>query len=338
MSRRSSFRLQLCAIFGSVYGVIGFFWEIIEESKVTVYGFGIGLCIGITLAILEQSRIGSFTRSLSFSTAVLVKSLIYLLVIAIPLMILGLIGGYRRGLTLKDYVDWIFSFNFIAQLVIIYLIHLVFVFFRHLNRLLGRRTLLRYISGKYHRPRVERRVFMFLDIKSSTALAERLGPERYFALLNRFFRDISDPILNCEAEVYQYVGDEVVLTWPAAKGIRDANCIRIFKEIKDTVAAHHEDYEAAFGEVPKFKAGVHFGDVVTAEIGDLKKEIVYSGDVLNTAARIQSVCNEYGQELIASEELLEALDLPSTITRHPLGEVDLRGRKQAVGLVGLGVD
>ena len=85
----------------------------------------------------------------------------------------------------------------------------------------------------------------------------------------------------------------------------------------------------------EFKAGLHFGDVITAEIGDLKKEIVYNGDVLNTTARIESMCNQYDQQLIASEELVSQLDLPSFITATSLGPVVLRGKADAISLVGL---
>ena len=72
---------------------------------------------------------------------------------------------------------------------------------------------------------------MFLDIKSSTTLAETLGGQKYFSLLNTFFRDISEPILEREAEIYKYVGDEVILTWSVEMGFRDASCIRVFFDI-----------------------------------------------------------------------------------------------------------
>jgi adenylate cyclase len=111
--------------------------------------------------------------------------------------------------------------------------------------------------------------------------------------------------------------------------------VRIFFRIRKAIDAARDAYLAEFGVVPEFKAGLHFGDVVTAEIGDLKKEIVYSGDVLNTAARIQSLCNQLGQKLIASAELASALALPETVMQRTLGDVDLRGKAEPVALVGL---
>ena len=69
------------------------------------------------------------------------------------------------------------------------------------------------------------------------------------------------------------------------------------------------------------------------EVGEIKREISYLGDVLNTAARIQGMCNEVGEELLVSENLLERLDpLPAEFTVESIGSVELRGREQAVGI------
>ncbi len=328
-------RIRTFVYFALTYGMVGLIWEGIETGDTTIEGPLVGVAVGITLAALEESRIGRLTRSMPFTTSVVVKSVLYLTVLAIPVLIAGFIGGLLQGSTIQEFVDWIASADIPMTLVIIYPIHLVVSFARHLNRLLGPRTLLRYLLGTYHRPRVERRVFMFLDMKSSTMLAETLGGERYFSLLNTFFRDSSEAILEREAEIYQYVGDELVLTWPVEVGLKDANCIRVFYEILAEVERQRDYYLAEFGHVPEFKAGLHFGDVITAEVGDLKKEIVYNGDVLNTTARIESLCNDYGEQLLVSEDLVAQLELPNFVDPKPLGPVVLRGKAEAIPLMAL---
>lgn len=335
LRRRTVLRLRLFASFALTYALFGTLWQFITDGNITPLGPALGLMFGVILALLEESNIVSFTRSMSFSSAVLVKSIIYLAFIAVPWSLAGLAAGLMDGKTLIEFVDWIFSSEFLGQIVLVYLFHLIFVFFRHLNSLLGPKTLFRYVSGKYHHPRVEKRVFMFLDLKSSTMLAETLGGEQYFSLLNTLFRDMSEPILERYAEIYQYIGDEVVLTWPADVGLRDANCIRLFIEILAEIHSRRDYYMTHFGHVPEFKAGLHYGDVITAEIGDLKKEIVYNGDVLNTTARIQSMCNQFNQRLIASDSLVSALELPEFIEPNPLGHVELRGKAEAMALVAL---
>ena len=334
LKRRTILRLKLFAWYAAVYSAVGLCWELIEEGVIE-WGPIIGLSIGVGLAAVEEFRIVNFTRSMSFTRAVLAKSLVYLAVIAVPSILAALIDGLIYGKALADFVVFLLDGELFLRLVIIFPIHVVVVFFRHLNLLLGPNTLLRYLSGKYHHPRVEKRVFMFLDLKSSTMLAETMGGESYFSFLNTFFRDISEPILERGAEIYQYIGDEVVLTWPADIGLRDANCICVFIEILAKIHSRRDFYLSEFGHVPVFKAGVHFGDVITAEIGDIKKEIVYNGDVLNTTARIQSMCNEFDQILIASESLVSALELPAFIEPKSLGDVALRGKADAIPLLAL---
>lgn len=206
------------------------------------------------------------------------------------------------------------------------------LFFVHLDRLLGPGILFGYVTGRYHRPRREQRIFMFLDLKGSTALADNMDADRYFAFLHRYFSEMSEAILECDAEIYQYVGDEVVLTWKMKKGIEEACCIRAFFLIEDQIEAHRDYFLNAFRVVPEFKAGIHAGEVITAQIGELKSEIVYNGDVLNTTARIEGLCNQLGQKLLVSSELVEKLALGAEYTVVELGASPLRGKAEELDL------
>ncbi len=210
---------------------------------------------------------------------------------------------------------------------------MIIVFFRQLDRLLGPGVLLRYLLGRYHRPRRERRIFLFLDLKSSTSLAEALGPEAHFGLVNEFFRDISGPVLDNAGEIYEYVGDEVVITWNEEQGIKDANCIRVFFDIDKVIENKRRLYLDRFGVVPEFKAGVHVGEIMTAEIGDLKKSLVFNGDVLNTGSRIEKECARLGRRLLSSADLFERLVLPDGVTAEAMGPATLRGKSQSLELV-----
>jgi adenylate cyclase len=87
-----------------------------------------------------------------------------------------------------------------------------------------------------------------------------------------------------------------------------------------------------FGWMPGFKAGIHLGKVTTGEIGVLKKDITFSGDVLNTTARIQALCNTYNVDLLLSGHLIKHLNLPAPFHIIPLGEKQLRGRDEKIEL------
>jgi adenylate cyclase len=194
-----------------------------------------------------------------------------------------------------------------------------------------------FLLGKYFHPKREDRIFMFLDLRGSTTIAERLGEYQYFHFLKSIFRDATPGIINSKGEIYQYVGDEIVISWKKDSGIQNANCLQCFFDIQQCFLDKASYYRETFdGIVPEFKAGLHYGFVMTGEIGVIKRDIAHSGDVLNTTARIQSKCNELGVNILISNHLLEKLELLSTPFKPIIvGEMALRGKQQTVMLYSL---
>lgn len=189
----------------------------------------------------------------------------------------------------------------------------------------------KFLLGKYFNPTREERVFMFLDLRSSTTIAEKLGEERYFYFLKEVFQTVTPAILQNKGEIYQYVGDEMVISWEKEAGIKNNHCINAFFDAQSLLIESREHFQSIYDVVPEFKAGVHYGHVMAGEIGVIKREIAYSGDVLNTTARIQSKCNEHGVDVLISDELLDQLNLEPQAYKS-LGQIDLRGKSQSVQL------
>jgi len=189
-----------------------------------------------------------------------------------------------------------------------------------------------YLFGRYHRPRQEMRVFMFLDMRSSTTVAERIGHVKYFQLLNELYADITDSIVYSRGEIYQYVGDEISVSWSLRRGIRKQRCIRCFLDIRTKLQRRAKHYEARYGHAPIFKAGFHYGPVTAGEVGLVKKERIYSGDVVNTAAHIQNKCNAFGVDNLISQDLMDVLHLPATYAIREIGSTDLKGKLTAIRL------
>ena len=201
-------------------------------------------------------------------------------------------------------------------------------FIRQTNRSFGPGLLASMLLGRYSKPVHERRIFMFMDMKGSTAHAEELGPERYSAMVRDLFHDMDSVVPYFEAEIYQYVGDEVVFTWNAPAMRDPRRCLLFFFAVEDAIAKRARRYMERYGRIPTFKAGMHVGDVVAVEIGELKREIAYHGDTINSAARIQRLSNTFGEPLLISDELLQLCgDLGAVHLRSiPLGAVRLRGK------------
>jgi adenylate cyclase len=189
-----------------------------------------------------------------------------------------------------------------------------------------------HLIGFYHKPQQELRIFMFLDMRSSTAIAEELGHVRYFQLLNELFSEITDPIVDSRGEIYQYVGDEISVSWPLKRGLKDQRCIRCFLDIRAKLQRRASYYRSRYGIVPAFKAGFHYGEVTTGEVGLVKKERIYSGDVVNTAARIQNSCNEHGVDNLMSKELLDLLLPKGPLNVREIGSIALKGKRSTTSL------
>jgi adenylate cyclase len=175
-------------------------------------------------------------------------------------------------------------------------------------------------------------VFLLIDLRGSTQIAERLGNLRYHSFLRRFIGDVTASVTRYHGEVHRYVGDEVILTWTAEEGLRNAACVRAVFAISDTLETGRTGYEADFGVVPSFWAGLHLGTVVAGEIGTIKHEIAFLGDTLNTAARIQQMSRDLQRPFLASAEVVSALDLPDAVASESLGRIELRGVQDSIEL------
>ena len=205
-----------------------------------------------------------------------------------------------------------------------------------IERLLGRHVLKGLLFGTYSRPKNENRFVMFLDLAGSTAAAERLGPLKFHAFLNDFFCDIARPIINHGGEIYKYVGDEVIITWQEKYAGSAHDPLTVFFDIDDVVRKRHNYYTARYGLIPKFRAGLHFGTIVAGEMGLTRQEIAYSGDVMNTAARIQSECRLRNEIFLVSDDALSRLkeraDFPSSVIIVSHGTVSLRGKSSELAI------
>lgn len=212
------------------------------------------------------------------------------------------------------------SFVFGSAMVI------VGVFTFEMGRLLGFGTLRNLLTGRYVQPKLEQRVFLLVDMKDSTGLAERLGAVHFHELLNEFFRDIADAALECDAEIHKYVGDEAILTWPAGPGLADSDCLACPFIARDFIAGNGEKYQSRFGVIPEFRAALHCGEIVAGEIGDVRREIAYIGDTLNVAARLLEAAKETGRDVLVSADLLAKVPCPAILRADPLPTLTVRGR------------
>jgi adenylate cyclase len=301
-----------------------------------------GGLIGFATAQLDRLLFLTPLRRKRFWIVLSVRSLAYLLVVSLCLALVFLpyialeerlaLQTLMRSDILTGWVTWL---NFPRLLFFSLMVMISVQFVTLLVRLIGPDILVNYLLGRYHQPKEEERIFMFMDLRSSTTIAERLGPMKWHNFLNDFFFDIAQPVRKTRGAIYQYVGDGVVISWPRQTGLHRLNCIHCFFDIWDKMALRRKYYLAAYGYEPIFKAGYHIGTVIVGEIGDFQRDIVFHGDAINTAARIQEECNRFNRRLLLSNTLLDQLELGKEYIAEYITTTQLPGKEEVLQLYSL---
>jgi len=331
---QTKLRFKRLLSIGFISGMIGgLYTGLTRSTNPTDLFVGIFVGVGVSLSISasEIFFLRAWMKRRSFTFAVLLRTAYFLMAIISILFMAAVLFGEEGFVTQNfgqlwgqpiAYHDILFSL----------LMSFGFSLFFQINGLIGGRIFFSFFTGKYHKPIEEDRIFMFLDLKSSTTVAEKIGDINFHKFINDFLFTISEAIIVNRGEIYKYVGDEVIITWKMKEGLKDWHCIRLFFEAVDHVKENRNLFEKKYGIVPEFKAGMHCGKVVSGEMGDTKREIAFLGDVINTTARIEGECNSYQRPLLISVDLLQKINLGKEYKCEGIGSIPLRGKMEAIEL------
>jgi adenylate cyclase len=335
----------LCTVFIITYdaAVRGFESEI-EGGR---YDYLRVLLTGIVTCTVGASLLGSlevlflgrllrkqpFGRTLFFKTIIYLSFMISFVSIAVWVTISFEINQpLLSGTVIYAYLDYFFSPRIVLTIIYWSLACMAALFILQVSDKFGQGVLVSFLLGKYHQPKEESRIFMFMDLKSSTTYAESLGHLKYSQFIQDCFYDITDVITENDAKIYQYVGDEVVLSWDLKAGLANGHCIKTFFAYDSLIRAKRDYYQKNYGVVPEFKAGLHLGKVTVAEVGEIKKELAFHGDAINTTARIQDKCNQFRKRLLVSDAIKSKIEDQNLFEFTNLGDVTLKGKTQPVSL------
>ena len=359
MSAKRKYQLSRILPFGFIWLLLGGLFLSIEEMvigdnsslgqsairlepDVVVYAlvgiFVIGSIFGAihVLWLDKLFKEKSFTRKLFFSFAVYLLFMEFMLLLNYPI-----VASMEQDTSVLDGSVWnrlsmfFFSITHLSALLQMSVSILLSLFYYEISSTVGPNVLFNFFTGKYHRPVNEERIFMFVDMKDSTTIAEKLGNEVYFQFLQAYYDSFSGAIIDHQGEVYQYVGDEIVVSWRKDKDLVRNNCIECFFAMKSAMRIKAENFQNRFGFTPDFKAAVHYGPITTGEIGALKKDIFFTGDVLNTTSRILGKASVYGEDLMVSKDLTELMKLDERYDLIPLGRQDLKGKSESVDVLAI---
>ena len=337
------FALRLGALIGIVFGMAAgaavldppLLGAALGALSGAIEGTALMALIGGADMFLPRTRIGRALERAPFLVTFAVKLLAYGAVIA--LVIGGRLGPQLASFALGGDFAQAFDEQMRIKLppALVAVVDGVFVSFlvlmRQLAQLVGDERIFRDIAlGRYRRPRTEERFFLFVDIVGSTPLAERLGPASVHGFLSRVFQIVSDPIDDHGGNVYQYVGDQIVITWTLTEGRSGARPIACYFAVKRALELAAKDFEREFGAVPQLRAALHAGPVITGEVGGRRRAIVFHGDVMNTTSRLENATRDLERPFLVSEDAMSRLDGKEAYKSVDLGPQQLRGRAAPV--------
>jgi adenylate cyclase len=337
MNARLERKLRLIAVVAVASAMGGVAFVVargLTSPSAMATGVAYGLLLGVTLAGISlfvlQGPMRPWLGSLSFTVDLMVRTAIYAAVI-VPIQFFQLGDIIARAP--PDPSLRVFWISIIYSVVFLILANLVL----GVANIIGPRAFLNFVTGRYHSPVEENRFVLFVDIAGSTGLAERLGGIAIHRLLDRTFRLLTLAVVDYHGEVLNYVGDEVIVTWPERSGAVDCRPLRCFMAMRDELLFASSQLEREFGAVPRIRGSLHFGAVIVGEIGDIKRAIVFNGDVMNTAARLEELSRGVEGGFLASRAAMEQFRSTLPVKVRNLGRLQIRGRTDRIDVVGLDI-
>ncbi len=299
--------------------------------------------MGAFVGWIEEVKLKTRLQGMPFLLKILLKTAIYVSLITILLFIstytlnaINLDTNLSEDAVQETVKGFFHNFAFWSLMIFGGAMISLALFFSEIVDYLGIDVVTSFFTGKYYTPNTENRVFMFLDMKHSTTIAEKLGHVKHYAFMNAYFKDMSEAIVETGGQIYQYVGDEIVISWKSENSLENAECLRCFFLINQKILDRKDYYIAQFGMSPEFRAGLHVGEVTRGQIGQIKKEMLYIGDVLNATSRIQSKCKELNSDLLISE-MLKGLIKSRSYEFEDMGLQVLRGKEESIRLFSVGL-
>ena len=284
--------------------VIGTREHLLDLQFTLWLGVQAGLTLGVIYGFVDVLLDQRWLRKRSFGSILMIKGAIHLIIILLISILVRIeaVDKMEIEITREALRSSIITSQTLILLFYTTLVSFILNFSRQITLKFGPGNLTKFLTGRFHKPKEEVRIFMFLDMRDSTTYAEKLGHVKFGELIQDCFSDLT-VIENRQAEVYQYVGDEAIIYWEVEKGLHHCNCIMACFDFANQLKSRDDHYQNKYGVSPVFKAGVNIGEVTVTEIGDIKRDLAFLGDTMNTAARIQDQCNKYQKDLLISEAL-----------------------------------
>ncbi len=172
---------------------------------------------------------------------------------------------------------------------------------------------------------------LFCDIRRFTPIAEKLSPTEVVRILNTYYSRMAEVIKMHNGVITQFTGDEIFATFGAPNPINNPEISSVFCAI-DMIKKLEEinsDLKDILPEKITVGIGLNYGPIIAGNLGsDDRLSYAITGDVVNTAKRIESLTSELPNSILINESIYEKTkDLVST---KPWGELSVKGKEKMI--------
>lgn len=175
-------------------------------------------------------------------------------------------------------------------------------------------------------------VILYADVWNFTPIAEREGARATIGLLNRYYGLWDIVARRHKGVVDQFVGDTAILVFGllGEPGAADDAVACAFDFLNEFSHFQEDLTEHRLPIIKHIGIGVHAGKVVVGEVSAVAgaRRVGVFGDAVNIAARLDSLCREFKQDLLVSQPVYKQLSLEAQSDFQPMGEVLFRGKTQ----------
>jgi len=173
---------------------------------------------------------------------------------------------------------------------------------------------------------------LFCDVRGSTTLSENAAPEVWVAQLNEYLTQMTLAIFSFDGYLDKFMGDGIMAVWnafgnqPDHAELATRAGLQMFRRL--------EFLNKKWANMPdrtpfRIGIGLHTGEPVMGNVGSEERtQFTAIGDAVNTAARIESMCKQFGAEFIISEATAERVK--ELFALRELGETEVRGRAATI--------
>lgn len=180
---------------------------------------------------------------------------------------------------------------------------------------------------------VERKVtVMFSDIRGYTTLSESMKPEENFQFIKAFNSRISPVIHQNGGFINQYLGDGIMALFTT----NSTDALLAAINMQKVLHSYNQERQTKNRISINMGIGFHLGNLILGVIGEpMRMEVATISDVVNTAARIESLTKYFGVNILISEDCYQNITT-NTDNQHFhfrfMGKVKVKGKNNALGL------